>query len=140
MKDMKNNSRRIFDSYAEFVRLTRILTDEQLSVVRDTLSEDELIFLLSSRDDNGYEEMEAANIFDNFLHVAESEYLFNPVMIRLRLLHGKVVRLRSSTWDSIKMEMEKVDSSFVAMLMDGVVCRKDSARSDYVVLTLGGRA
>lgn len=140
MTNDDHNRGRIFDSYPEFVRLTRILSDEQLSTVRQSLSESEMDSLRMSRDEGGFYQLESANEFDDCMERIESVTDFNPVRMRLQLLSGRRVRVPSAVWDTIVSELGHVDSSFSAILTDGIVCRRDARRAGYVVLTLGGRA
>jgi hypothetical protein len=135
-----HNRGRIFASYAEFVRLTRILSDEQLNTVRQSLSDEEMDHLRQSRDAGGFYQLESANEFDDCMERIEAVTDFHPVMMRLQLLSGRRVRVPSAVWDTIVSELGHVDSSFSAILTDGIVCRRDAKKAGYVVLTLGGRA
>jgi hypothetical protein len=135
-----HNRGRIFASYAEFVRLTRILSEEQLSTVRQSLSDVEMEHLRNSRDEGGFYQLESANEFDDCMERIEAVTDFSPVRVRLQLLHGRRVRIPTVVWDTIISELGHVDSSFSAILTDGIVCRRDAKKAGYVVLTLGGRA
>lgn len=140
MNNPDQNRGQIFDSYAEFVRLTRILSDEQISAVRQSLSDSEMDALRDSRDAGGFFQLESANEFDDCMERIEAVTDFNPVAIRLQLLHGRRIRIPSAVWDTIVSELGHVDSSFSAILTDGIVCRRDARKTGYVVLTLGGRS
>jgi hypothetical protein len=140
MSEIEKRSSRIFDSYAEFVRLTRILSPSQLSSVRESLCDEEMNHLKRSRDAGGFAQLEEANEFDDCIKHIESITKFNPINIRLQLLNGRRVSVPSEVWNSIISELGQADSVFSAILMDGIVCRRDARRSEYVILTLGGRS
>jgi hypothetical protein len=140
MKRKKAKDEPIFESYPEFCRLTRLLNADQLAYLRECMGDEQINQLRRSRDESGFWQLELANEFDNFLVQVESLTNFNPIKIRLQLLEGRRIRLPSPVWDEIVSRMEDVDSLYVAMLTDGVVCRRDSRSSDFVILTLGGKA
>jgi hypothetical protein len=140
MNNDDHNRGLIFASYAEFIRLTRILSDEQLNTVRQSLLDEEMDHLRQSRDAGGFYQIESANEFDDCMERIEAVTDFHPVMMRLQLLSGRRVRVPSAVWDTIVSELSHVDSSFSAILTDGIVCRRDAIKAGYVVLTLGGRS
>lgn len=140
MKRKKTQDGPIFESYQEFCRLTRLLNADQLAHLRESIGDEQVDQLRRSRDESGFWQLELANEFDDFLVQVESLTDFNPIKIRLQLLEGRRIRLPSPVWDAIVSRMGEVDSFYAAMLTDGVVCRRDSRSSGFVILTLGGKA
>jgi hypothetical protein len=140
MMDNRDRTSRIFDSYAEFARLTRILNEQQLIAVRESLPSQEIEHLINSRDVCGFYDVESANEFDDCLMRIEQATNWNPVKIKLDLLKGMRLRMPSDIWETVIAELKGVDSEFSGMLIDGIVCRRDAKKPGYVVLSLGGRA
>jgi len=140
MKRKKTQDEPIFESYPEFCRLTRLLNADQLAHIRESMGSGQIDQLRRSRDESGFWQLELANEFDDFLVQIESLTDFNPVKIRLQLLEGRRIRLPSFVWETIVSRMGEVDSFYSAMLTDGVVCRRDSRSSSFVILALGGEA
>lgn len=129
---------RIFDSYQEFYSLTRPLSEHQRETLMHSLSSSERRRLLRARKAEGWDDLMTRNDIDHILDRIREDFNEDLVLIRIRVLSGRITKVRKAFWDYVVDVFSDYNIRHTWHVFEGITVRNHS--EDYYLLVPSRRA
>ena len=125
-----------FKDFSEYWRFVKILTPEQIEIIRSEMSDAENSELVQSYIDGKWEDVFKRNKLNLILDEIKKELNHDMIAVRCRLMKGRSYYLSSEDWRKIVERIDIYDSKHSDYILGDIRAIRDSKYSRATLLTL----
>ena len=130
---MKN---KVFTSFTEYWHYARYLSQDQRTIIFDSLTPDQQESLEASYTRGRWSDVFFRNEIDNILDELKDKYGYDLLEIKGKIFKGKSVYIPSNFWKVVMEYVNKYNSDAMRFVIGGITATKCKQNSDVMLLTV----